>query len=219
MHRKQLALATEGNFMLDLPKSTYFGRIIAKDKIYAHASADSDLKEIFVEQVERIRWLNKISPATVNIAQGEQVEEIQVIEVTLTTPSPDKRILPAILKAIPYKIVFALEYGGATTYKVYYDGKTSFTSDKPPRLVGNDTDSVWENIIVQMRGMAVDEGKTLGEQIAEDSERENLLRKIENLEKQARNEKQPRRKWEFAEEVKILHEKLNFNLKSSTKNK
>ena len=194
--------------MLELPKSTYFGRIIAKDKIYAHAGADSDLKDIFVEQVERIRWLNKISPATVNIAQGEQVEEIQVIEVTLTTRSPDKRILPAILKSIRYKIVFALVYGGVTTYKIYYDNKTSFASDKPPKLMGNDTDSVWENIIVQMRGMAVNEGKTIGEQIAEDSERENLVQKIEKLEKQARNEKQPRRKWELAEELRKLKTEL-----------
>ena len=190
--------------MLDLPKSTYFGRIIAKDKIYAAAGADSDLKDIFVEQVERIRWLNKISPATVNIAQGESVEEIQVIEVSLTTPTPDKRILPTILKGIRYKIIFAVVHGGNTTYTVYYDSKTSFTSDKPPKLAGNDTDSVWENIIVQMRGSAIDEGKTLDEQIADDTERQSLLRQIERLEKQARSEKQPRRKWELAEEVKNL---------------
>lgn len=190
--------------MLDLPKSTYFGRIIAKDKIYAAAGVGSDLKDIFVKQVERIRWLNKISPATVNIAKGEQVEEIQVIEVTLTTATPDKRILPTILNSIRYKIVFAIVYNDKTTYIVYYDSKTSFTSDKPPKLTGGDTDSVWENIIVQMRGAAIDEGKTLDEQIAADTERESLLRQIERLEKQARNEKQPRRKWELAEEVKRL---------------
>jgi hypothetical protein len=194
--------------VLDLPKSTYFGRIIAKDKIYAAAGADRDLKDIFVEQVERIRWLNKISPATVNIAQGESIEEIQVIEVSLTTPMPDKRILPTILKSIRYKIIFAVVHGGKTTYTVFYDSKTSFASDTPPKLLGNDTDSVWENIIVQMRGSAIDEGKTLDEQIANDTERQSLLQQIERLEKQARSEKQPRRKWELAEEVKSLKNKV-----------
>ena len=194
--------------MLDLPKSTYFGKIIAKDKIYAAAGADSDLKDIFVEQVERIRWLNKISPNTVNIAQGENVEEIQVIEVTLKTPAPDKRTLPTILKSIRYKIVFAVVHGDKTTYTAYYDNKTSFTSANPPKLTGNDTDSVWENIIIQMRGAAIDEGKTLDEQIANDTERERLLRQIERLEKQARNEKQPRRKWELAEEAKRIKKEV-----------
>jgi len=195
--------------MLDLPKSTYFGRIIAKDKIYSHAGADSDLKEVFVKQVERLRWLHKISPATVNIAKGGQVEEIQVIEVSLTVPVPDRRILPAIIKAIPYKIVFALVCAGKTQYTVYYDSKTCFASDMPPKLIGNNTDSVWENIIVQIGGLAVVEGKTLGEQIEADRERENISRKIEKLEQQARTEKQPRRKWELAEEIRRLKGKLD----------
>ena len=194
--------------ILDLPKSTYFGRIIAKDKIYAHAGAGSDLKDLFVEQVERIRWLHKISPETVNIAQGGLVEEIQVIEVSLGTENPDKRILPAILKGIPYKIVFAVVYKDVTTYTVYYDYKTCFSSDRPPKLLGSDTDSVWENIIVQMRGSGIDVGKTLEEQIADDSRQAALIRQIERLEKQARNEKQPRRKWELAEEVKKLRSEL-----------
>ena len=194
--------------IIDLPKSTYFGRIIAKDKIYAHAGADSDLKDLFVEQVERIRWLHKISPETVNIAQGKLVEEIQVIEVSLGTETPDKRILPAILKGITYKIVFAVVYKGTTTYTVYYDNKTHFSSDKPPKLQGSDTDSVWENIIVQMRGSGIDAGKTLDEQIADDSRQAALIRQIKRLEKQAQNEKQPRRKWELAEEVKKLRSEL-----------
>jgi hypothetical protein len=190
--------------MLDLPESTYLNKIIPKDKIYAHSAVSGELRSIFIEQVERIRWLHKISPATVNIAQGEQVEEIQVIEVSLTTPTPDKRLLPAIRKAIPYKIVFVLTCDSKTAYTVYYDSKTSFTSSKPPKLIGNNTDGVWENIIVQMRGSAVDEGKTLDEQIADDMKRESLIRQIERLEKQAKNEKQPRRKWELAEEVRKL---------------
>jgi len=71
--------------------------------------------------------------------------------------------MPTIHNVIPYKIIFLLVHCGNTTYTVYYDNKTSFTSRKPPKLIGNDTDSVWENIIIQMRGIALDEGKTLDE--------------------------------------------------------
>jgi len=194
--------------MLELPKSTFFGRIIAKDKICSHAKANSELKDIFAKQVERIRWLNKISPATLNIAQGEHVKEIQVIEVSLSTSTPDKRILQTIIKGIRYKIIFALVYGGKTTYAVYYDSKTSFTSDTPPKFVGNDTDSIWNSILIQMRGSALDKGKTIDEQIASDAVREGMIRHIERLKKQARSEKQPRRKWKLAEEAKLLNEKI-----------
>ena len=196
--------------MLDLPKSTYVGRIIAKDKIYAAGGADSSLKGVFAKQVERVRWLNKISPATVSIVQGELVEEIQVIEVSLTTLEPDKRILSTIQKAIRYKIVFVLVCKGKQSYFAYYDNKTSFTSDTPPKLAGHDTDSVWENIIIQLRGGPIDEGKTLDEQIAADVECESLTRQIERLVKQARNEKQPRRKWELFEEARRINHSLNF---------
>lgn len=193
--------------MLDLPKSTYVGKIIAKDKIYSHSGADTELKELFVGQVERIRWLNKISPSTINIAQGEQVDEIQIIELT-TTADLDKRILQAVRKAIPYKIVFVLIGGGKTVYTVCYDSKIWFSSEIPPKLIGNDTDSIWKNIIVLIGGIVIEKGKTLDEQITADEEREKLKRAIERLEKQARSEKQPRRKWALAEEVKKLKGEL-----------
>jgi hypothetical protein len=49
--------------------------------------------------------------------------------------------------------------------------------------------------------VAIAEGKTLDEQLIADEERKKLLQRIERLEKQARDEKQPRRKWELVEEA------------------
>jgi len=198
--------------MLDLPKSTYFDKIIAKDKIYARAGVGNDLKNVFIEQVERIRWLNKISPATINIMHGEKVEEIQVIEISLATSAPDKRIMPTILKGIPYKIIFALVFEGKATYTVYYDNKTCFTSETPPKLIGSDTDSLWENIVIQISEIIIEKDKTLAEQIADNIERDRIIGLIDRLEKQARSEKQPRKKWELAEEVKKLKKELEVIL-------
>ena len=194
--------------MLDLPISTNFGRIIAKDRICDHVGADAELREVFKTQIERIRWLNKISPATVNIAQGELVEEIQVVEITLRTPVPDKRIIPNIRKAIPYKTVFLLVNGTDVTYMVHHDSNTAFSSKIPPKLIGNDTDSIWENFIAQIGEIKVADGQTLDEQIAVSKDREKLMRKIERIDKQMRNERQPRRKWDLNEELKKLRKEL-----------
>ena len=194
--------------MLDLPVSTRYGRIIAKERICDHVGADAELREVIKTQIERIRWLNKISPATVNIAQGELVEEIQVVEITLRTPVPDKRIIPNIRKAIPYKTVFLLVNGTDVTYIVHHDSNTAFSSLLPPKLIGTDTDSIWESFIAQVGEIKVADGQTLDEQIAALKDREKLMRKIERIDKQMRIENQPRRKWDLNEELKKLWKEL-----------
>jgi len=190
--------------MFDLPKSTYFGKIIAKEKIYQHGSTGKAIEELFVTQVEGIRWLNKISHETINISQGKQVDEIEVIEIILRVPAPDNRILSKIRKAIPHKILFTLVYCNETTYTVFYDSETSYSSCTLPKMIGSDTDSIWENLIIQIGNISITEGRTLDEQIVVNTEHEKLTRKIEKLEKQAMSEKQPRKRWELAEEARKL---------------
>jgi hypothetical protein len=62
--------------------------------------------------------------------------------------------------------------------------------------------------IAQIGGVEIAEGRTLDEQLVADEEREKRLRQIERLEKQARSEKQPRRKWELVEEVGRLKKEV-----------
>ncbi len=57
-----------------------------------------------------IYWRDKISPSTVNIASGETVSEIEVIEIRLNQNSLDKRVLQLIDREIPYHILFLLMY-------------------------------------------------------------------------------------------------------------
>ncbi|WP_286725322.1 DUF4391 domain-containing protein, partial [Pelotomaculum sp. PtaB.Bin117] len=94
--------------MIDLPKSTVFNRRIPKQKFYENLSVTAELKRIFVEQINVIYWRNKISPTTVNIAAGETVAEIEVIEIRLNQPGLDKRVLQLIDREIPYHILFLL---------------------------------------------------------------------------------------------------------------
>ena len=190
--------------MLELPTTTYFGKIIAKDKIYEQVGADKSLRDLFVAQVERIRWLYKISQETTSIAKGDSVSEIQFIEVSLNVEKPDNRILTAILKAVPYKIVFVLVFNKCESYEIFYDSKIHFSSSNPPKLSGTNMNAAWDNIVVQVGGVETVDGRTLDEQIAFDQEQLRLKEKIAKLETQARKEKQPRRKWNLHEEIKKL---------------
>ena len=194
--------------MLDLPKSTVFGRIIPKDRIYRSGGATRELQDLFAKQVGRIRWQNKIAPDTVNIGAGETVTEIEIIEITQTTETLDRRILPLITKAIPYNLLFALNYNDGTIYAVCYNG-TTYTSSASPRLIGNDLDAAWENYVRQVAGIAED-GTALTAQTEAAEQREKSLKKIAMLEKKAASEQQPRRKWELVQEITRLKGELKI---------
>ncbi len=107
--------------MLGLPKSTEFNKRIPKQKFYENIDISPSLKRTFVEQIKIIYWRNKIAPSTVNLAQGEKVTEIEVFEIKLTDQLQPEPVLRQIDRAIPYHIVFLLEYEGRyqawTAYK------------------------------------------------------------------------------------------------------
>lgn len=98
--------------MLALPKTTEFNKRIPKQKFYENLPVTPVLKRAFVEQIRTIWWRNKIAAATVNLAPGEAVTEIEVLELRLNQPSLDEAVLRQIDREIPYHILFLLEHAG-----------------------------------------------------------------------------------------------------------
>ena len=56
----------------------------------------------------------------------------------------------------------------------------------------------------QIGGITIDQGNTLDEQIVADEHRQKIEKEIAKLEKQARTEKQPKKKFELVQRVKAL---------------
>ena len=69
--------------MIGLPKTTEFNKRIPKQKFYENMDISPLLKKVFVEQVKIIYWRNKIAAATMNLAFGNDVTELEVFEVRL----------------------------------------------------------------------------------------------------------------------------------------
>lgn len=113
--------------MLGLPKTTEFNKRIPKQKFYENLTVTPGLKRAFTEQVKIIWWRNKIAAATVNLAPGEAVTEIEVLELRLSQPSFDESVLLQIDREIPYHILFLLEYGENT--------RPGSATKKPPPAV------------------------------------------------------------------------------------
>lgn len=93
------------------PKAARYGRMVPKSRIYSHAGASAKLKQLFVDQVDKIRWAFKLAPETINLSATKAVPEIQVFELTLRTPELDERVLRAMDKAVAYPIIFELVHG------------------------------------------------------------------------------------------------------------
>ena len=96
------------------PKQAAFGRVLPKNKIYEHSSATTRLKDLFVQQVEKIVWQYKLGPETVNLPAKLGVPEIQIFSVTLKTPELSIDVLRCIDSAVQFPIIFELHYEGKT---------------------------------------------------------------------------------------------------------
>ena len=69
-------------------------------------------------------------------------------------------------------------------------------------------DKVWENIVVDIGGVSITDGNTLDEQIAADERRQKIEKEIAKLEKQARAEKQPKKKFELVQQIRKLNTEM-----------
>lgn len=211
--------------MLGFPQTTEFNKRIPKQKFYENMEVSPALKRVFVEQIKLIHWRNKLAVSTMNIAPGETVTEIEVIEIKLASPQLNEAVLRQIDKEIPYHILFILSFdgkvqawtgykeateGGNKAFKVnkYYHTEWIPEYELNLKIEGLNIDAVWENLIIQVGGVEVGQGKSLDEQIQIDDQKAKLQKEIEKLEKQARNEKQPNKKFQLAQQVKALKNRL-----------
>lgn len=212
--------------MLGFPQTTEFNKRIPKQKFYENMEVSPALKRVFVERIKLIHWRNKLAVSTMNIAPGEAVTEIEVIEIKLASPQLNEAVLRQIDKEIPYHILFILSFdgkvqawtgykeateGGNKAFKVnkYYHTEWIPEYELNLKIEGLNMDAVLENLIIQVGGVEVAQGKSLDEQIQIDDQKAKLQKEIEKLEKQARNEKQPNKKFQLAQQVKTLKKQLD----------
>lgn len=194
--------------MLGLPKATELSKQLPKNAIYAKFRMNTAEKAKIDADISRITIVNEVSAEKVHIAAGEQVKSFFVLLVALKKKDFDDKTIITISKLIPQNMLLVLECGDEAKLATYHT-KLMQTEWKRKEalsveLKGLNLDSVWENIIMQIGGITIDQGNTLDEQIAADEYRQKIEKEIAKLEKQARAEKQPKKKFELVQRVKAL---------------
>ena len=198
--------------MLGLPKSTELSKQLPKKAIYAKFMMNNAQKERFDADISKIVIVNEVSPQTTIIPKGETVSSFYVLLISLKTRDYDERNIISLSKLIPQNMLMVLEFEEKCRLAVYHtkliQSAWQKTEECTVQLSGIDLGAAWENIVTQVGGIVVREGNTLNEQIAADEERARLIKEIERLEKLARAERQPKKKFELAQKVKALKEAL-----------
>ena len=191
--------------MLGLPKSTELNKQLPKKAIYAKFQMSPAAKTKFDVDISRINIVGEISPNTTGIAQGQTVSSIFVLQVVLKQKNFQQNTIAQISKMIDQNMLLILDCGMDRKLAIYHT-KLIQTEWSPAdactiELKGLDLDSVWENFITQVGGITIQQGNTLDEQIASDEERAKLAKEIAQLEKLARAEKQPKKKFELVQQI------------------
>lgn len=191
--------------MLGLPKSTELNKQLPKKAIYAKFQMSPAAKAKFDADISRINIVGEVSPNTTGIAQGQTVSSIFVLQVVLKQKNFQQNTIAQISKLIDQNMLLILDCGTERKLAIYHT-KLIQTDWVPAdvctiELKGLDLDSVWENFITQVGGIAIQEGKTLDEQIAADEQQAKLQKEIARLEKLARAEKQPKKKFELVQQI------------------
>lgn len=198
--------------MLRLPKATELSKQLPKNAIYAKFQMNTAEKAKIDADISRITIVNEVSADKVHIAAGEQVKFFFVLLVALKKKDFNDKTITTISKLIPQNMLLVLECGDEAKLATYHT-KLMQTEWKQKEelsidLKGLNLDAVWENIIIQIGGITVDQGNTLDEQIAVDEQRRKIQKEIDRLTKAARNEKQPKKKFELAQQIKKLNDEL-----------
>lgn len=207
--------------MFGLPESTYFGRLVPKNKFYDKLTIDKKLERSFIDQINSIRWVHKLSADTLNVEKGATVEEVEVFLIKLKTSELDLNVLRQMDKQLHYHLIFILEYEEQyqlwTGYKEesinaafkvgnYYHTDWVTEDTFTLKIDGLNMDTIYENLVRQIAGdtLIQENSESLKETVERQAAREKLTKDIEKLRAKIRKEKQFNRQVEMNKQLKEL---------------
>jgi hypothetical protein len=202
--------------MIRFPGGSTVIRILPKEEFYKRLNLSANLKDKFVSDIRRITIENSLTETTLHLKPGTDVNEILVLALDLKKQAVDDRILENIARQNKHKILFWLRFEDQGQLALYLNKlyKTNWLPLEAMHLEtkGFTLDEVWSGYVEQIALAEEPEHLTKEEPIAYRLRRQEDMLKlkkiIEQLEKAARAEKQPKKKFELAMQVQKLMKEL-----------
>ena len=195
--------------MITLPDRCKDNKFIPKKTFYEKIGVSTSIKDDFINNIDKITWLYKLSEDTLGISKSQDVEEIQIFEIILKEKVLPKKIIKIISKAIPYKILFILKYDKDYCYSIKVDNIyfTEWNEDIEFNINGLTLETIYENIVKSII-KENNNTNTFDNIIENKSKVDELSKKIEQLTNKVNNEKQFNKKVELNLELQRLKKEM-----------
>lgn len=211
--------------LFEYPPSTRANRNISKTEIYERQGVRTDIKNLFVNQVEKILWAHKLADSTLNVAASEELPEFQVFQIFLKENELDENVLTVIDTAIPSPIIFELhanhQIRAVAAFKPFGDTRKSalsryFYSDwhpvsteRHPIPFATNIEALYSQLLGVLLPHPAREGEDLSSHIERIEQIEKLERTIERTELRLRREKQLNRQAPLNRELRAMRKELS----------
>ena len=194
--------------MFGLPQKTEVNKQLPKKLIYDKFSMSAQDREAFDRDISKLFISHELSPSTLQVQDGTEIHSFFVVLVELKNRKYAEKNIVSITRLIPQNMLFALRSGNevqfAAVVKRFLSTPWMREDEATLSIEGLSMDTIWQNTIIQIGDITLDGQNTLEQQITIDEKQEQLKKHIEQLEKLARKETQPRKKLEMFDTIQAL---------------
>lgn len=202
--------------MIEFPAATAVHRRLPKEAFYKHLPLTKVLKEKFVSDVERIVVENSFTKDNLNLSADAEIKEIMLLSISLKKQEFDGKVIEAIARQNPHKLVFLLMFENQRQMVIYHTKlyRTPWMNRDEITLnpQGYSLDEIWQSFMEQIAlyeeraeetdSLSVEERLAIQEQILK------LEKQIKKTENAMWKEQQPKKKFELHTQLREYKQKL-----------
>ena len=202
--------------MIEFPAATAVHRRLPKEAFYKHLPLTKILKEKFVSDVDRIVVENSFTKENLNLASDAEIKEIMLLSISLKNQEFDGKVIEAIARQNPHKLVFLLSFEDQQQLAIYHNKlyRTLWMAhdEIELKLQGYSLDEIWDSFVEQIAlyeeraeeiaDLSIEDRLEIQDQILK------LEKQIDKTENTMWKEQQPKKKFELHTRLREYQKKL-----------
>ena len=202
--------------MIDFPEATRVHRRMPKEAFYKRLTLTTALKEKFVSDVDRIFIENSLTMDNLHLTKESNVKEILLLMVSLKKKEFDGKVIEAIARQNPHKLLFLLIYRGERQLALFHSKlyRSPWMLERHTALSANgfSLEEIWNGFIEQIalyeeRAEAAD-SLTIDQRLALQEKIVKLEKQIQKTEAAAWKETQPKKRFELYTRLQKYRQEL-----------
>lgn len=213
--------------LLKFPASAFVDKLIPKAQFVKASATPTAVRSLLTDEFEQIRLMYVLRPDTINVAEGNEVKEIDVFLFRCKTDNYSNNPFCGLDDLIPRHTLYIIQYGNSIDLLMQHKrrsvvaGVPKWTREvshllrevdlaaAPLRIEGQNLDRVYFNLLSQMAGYRIDNAAAISEIKELETRLAKIRREAEALQKRVRNEKQFNKQIELNTQARALKRNIS----------